>query len=242
MDKVFVVIPAAGVGKRMNMSIPKQFIEVNKKNILDRSIEKILLWAKVYNHKVQIIVSLADDINYSFNKLNISPSCSVSRCNGGKTRASSIINAVNFIKNAKENDWIMSHDAVRPLVSIEDIENLWNKCRYDSVGGILAEKVASTVKLAKLDSVKSFKTPQSCTTKREVLIEKTINRDNLYLAQTPQIFRYNLLKKALTKFEFNDQITDESSAIEMLGFSPKIVVAKHRNTKVTTAKDLAFLE
>ncbi len=203
------------------MDISKQFINIGGKTILEKSIDKIVSWAKAYNHKINIILSLGENINCNFKHENITI------CNGGKTRTQSIINAINIINSTTqpaENDWIISHDAVRPFVSIKDIQRLWLSCKNDKVGGILAEKVSSTVKLANLNN-------------GNIEIEKTLNREELYLAQTPQMFRYKILKNALAKFN-NEQVTDESSAVEMLGLQPKIVISKDNNTKITTIKDL----
>jgi len=119
------------------------------------------------------------------------------------------------------------HDAARPCVSQSDIEALLTAVKHHAVGGLLAATVVDTLK--KVDS--------------SMGVQTTIDRDTVYRAQTPQVFRYELLLQALTKARSGKEaVTDESSAIERLGLTPLIVVGNANNIKLTYAADLQQAE
>ena len=142
---------------------------------------------------------------------------------GGKERFNSVLNALNSLaKIAKPNDWILVHDSVRPCVKKIDIEMLINEVSNHQTGGILATGVVDTIKQVTIDGKVS-----------------TIDRSKLFKAQTPQMFRYGVLKDALENaVKLNHNITDESEAIENLGYSIKIVVGSSSNIKITQIDDL----
>ncbi|MGY0399606.1 MAG: IspD/TarI family cytidylyltransferase [Ostreibacterium sp.] len=213
---IAVVIPAAGVGQRMNSEVAKQFIKVAGQSILSHTVSKIHCWANTYHHNITIMVTL------SVGSALPTDVVGVNICEGGKTRACSVANALQALNQIKCFDWAMVHDAVRPQIHLEDIELLYQQLKDDVVGGILAKKVTSTVKRAK-----------------DRTIIETILRDDLYLAQTPQLFRFDLLEQSLSGRYA--QLTDEASAVEAMGLSPKIVEARHDNIKITTRKDLHYL-
>ena len=142
---------------------------------------------------------------------------------GGKERFHSVLNALNSLaKIAKPNDWILVHDSVRPCVKKIDIEMLINELSNHQTGGILATGVVDTIKQVAINGKVS-----------------TIDRSKLFKAQTPQMFRYGVLKDALENaVKLNHNITDESEAIENLGYSIKIVVGSSSNIKITQIDDL----
>ena len=142
---------------------------------------------------------------------------------GGRERFHSVLNALNSLaKIAKPNDWILVHDSVRPCVKKIDIEMLINEVSNHQTGGILATGVVDTIKQVAIDGKVS-----------------TIDRSKLFKAQTPQMFRYGVLKDALENaVKLNHNITDESEAIENLGYSIKIVVGSSSNIKITQIDDL----
>ena len=142
---------------------------------------------------------------------------------GGRERFHSVLNALNSLaKIAKPNDWILVHDSVRPCVKKIDIEMLINEVSNHQTGGILATGVVDTMKQVAIDGKVS-----------------TIDRSKLFKAQTPQMFRYGVLKDALENaVKLNHNITDESEAIENLGYSIKIVVGSSSNIKITQIDDL----
>ena len=141
---------------------------------------------------------------------------------GGASRADSVLNGLRAIADdASEGDWVLVHDAARPCLAPWHIEGLVRDLMHDEVGGILAVPVADTLK--REDSTHH--------------IAATVPRDGLWQAQTPQMFRYVMLKRAL---ETARQVPDEASAIEAMGLQPKLVRGDSTNLKVTYPADLAL--
>jgi 2-C-methyl-D-erythritol 4-phosphate cytidylyltransferase len=143
---------------------------------------------------------------------------------GGATRADSVLGGLNAIADkVSATDWILVHDAARPCVAVEHIEKLIRNLEHDDVGGLLAIPLSDTLKRA--DS--------SCRA------TSTLSRENLWCAQTPQMFRYLTLRRAL---EATRNVTDEASAIEAAGGHPKLVESDSANFKVTRPVDILFAE
>lgn len=214
---IAVVIPAAGVGKRMNSSTPKQFINVGGKTILAHTVDKFHQWAATYGHHIIVMVALSEGEKLPNDVKDVAV------CEGGETRSDSVYSAMTSLHAVLQFDWVMVHDAARPLISPDDIERLFQTLKDDNVGGILAEKITATVK-------------RVC----EGEIVETLPREDLYLAQTPQMFRFDLLAEALSAER--SHLTDEAAAIEAAGHQPKIVIGKADNIKITTPEDLTFFE
>jgi len=217
--KVWAIIPAAGIGKRMNSTIPKQYIQLAGKTILEHSVSKLLA-----SHEVAgaIVGICANDENW--NQLKIDHPRFLNSYSGGSERIHTVLNGLQYLQNhASEKDWVLVHDAVRPCVEVEDINKLI-KCGLKSESGaILAHKIVDTVKRVN--------------EKEE--IQKTLDRNELVLAATPQLFPISLLKKALTQAIEKGKIsTDESAAVEALGLNPLIIEGKRTNIKITAAEDL----
>jgi 2-C-methyl-D-erythritol 4-phosphate cytidylyltransferase len=126
------------------------------------------------------------------------------------------------------DDWILVHDAARPCLPRSDLERLIAECAGDAIGGILALPVAETVKRVAKDEAGVAR------------IAKSEDRSQLWLAQTPQMFRVGLLAQAL--HAATGEVTDEASAVERLGLQPRLVIGSRRNIKVTYAEDLAIAE
>ena len=211
--QVSVIVPAAGKGERMGAL--KQYLPINGKPLLQHTLERLLsLNAK----RIVLVVSADDDC------VEVAPATAAcERAIGGATRAESVGNALSSM-TLGDNEWVMVHDGARPCIRIADIDRLMDAIVNDEVGGILAVPVVETVKQA--------------TAQR---ISKTVDRDSLWLAQTPQIFRAGVLKKAMAvAVESGIAITDESSAVEHLGLSPILVQGSPDNIKVTTPADLAI--
>ena len=145
---------------------------------------------------------------------------------GGATRAASVFNGLMAVRDeVGASDWILVHDAVRPCLAGAELERLLAALAEDDTGGLLAVPVPDTLKRAGGDA----------------RVVRTEPREELWLAQTPQMFRYQLLLEALRVAEFAP-VTDETSAIEMLGLQPRIVMGSPRNIKVTYPEDLALAE
>ncbi len=148
---------------------------------------------------------------------------------GGATRAESVHNGlIAAMAGIDADDWVLVHDAARPCLPRADLERLIAECSSDAIGGILALPVAETVKRVAKDEAGVAR------------IAKSEDRSQLWLAQTPQMFRVGLLAQALHAAQ--GEVTDEASAVEQLGLQPRLVSGSRRNIKVTYAEDLAIAE
>ena len=217
--KIWAIIPAAGIGKRMGGELPKQYLKLAGKTVLEHSIDKLLGCDSISG----VVVGIAD-IDANWNQLNIHHSRFIGDYQGGEERIHTVLKGLQFLENhASKNDWAMVHDAVRPCIDIEDIEKLIQHCQKNKTGAILANKVVDTVK--KINS------------KNE--IQQTVDRNDLAFAATPQLFPIRILKRALTQaIDCGQLSTDESAAVEGLGLKPIIVEGKRTNIKITTPDDL----
>ena len=150
---------------------------------------------------------------------------------GGKTRANSVLNGLNHIlEDVDDNDWVMVHDAARPCLPPELLKSMITKLHNDPVGGVLAIPAIDTIKLS--TGVGLFE------------IKETLNREQVWSAQTPQMFRYKILKDALDE-QLNESsnesmITDESSAVERAGHTVQLVYGSEINIKLTNQYDLTL--
>lgn len=141
---------------------------------------------------------------------------------GGETRAQTVLNGLECL-TAHDKDWILVHDAARPGLNSTLLERLLQSLAEDPVGGLLALPVADTLKQATPDQRVTCTRP----------------RTSMWQAQTPQMFRYGLLKQALRMA--TEAPTDEAQAIEALGLQPKLVLGSHSNFKVTYPEDMHLM-
>jgi 2-C-methyl-D-erythritol 4-phosphate cytidylyltransferase len=143
---------------------------------------------------------------------------------GGAERADSVLNGLHFLQDKlQDQDWVLVHDAARPCVTLSNVVNLCETLQHDKVGGILAIPVSDTIKSVGGDNS----------------ILNTVDRRPLWQAQTPQLFRYKLLRNCLTQtLSRNESVTDEASALELCGFTPKVVEGRSDNIKITRSDDL----
>ncbi|MGO2478936.1 MAG: 2-C-methyl-D-erythritol 4-phosphate cytidylyltransferase [Pseudoalteromonas sp.] len=211
---IAVVVPAAGVGSRMQYHAPKQYISLAGKTILEHTLYKLSQVKGVRSIKVAISEGdgYYDDLPFIDER--------IARVNGGKERSDSVLNALKALAGDAP-DWVLVHDAARPLVTITDIEHLITECLAANEGGILATKVKDTIKRGRSH------------------VEKTVPRDELWQALTPQFFDYQQLKSALTQaLQQQVTITDEASAIEWAKLPVQLVAGRSDNIKITTPEDL----
>jgi 2-C-methyl-D-erythritol 4-phosphate cytidylyltransferase len=216
-----VIIPAAGTGNRMANALPKQYLPLAGKPIISHTVQVF------FNHPRISGIHLALNPEDNFwRSLVLEPASKLKlHYTGGGSRSGTVLNTLEAIApQVNEDDWILVHDAARPGLTNQLLDALLNTLENDEVGGLLALPLADTLKQSNQDS----------------RVEKTIPRDNLWQAQTPQMFRYGLLKQALCSF--NGAPTDEAEAIEALGFQPKLVQGELRNLKITYPQDLEILE
>ncbi|QVL45744.1 MAG: 2-C-methyl-D-erythritol 4-phosphate cytidylyltransferase [Methylophilaceae bacterium] len=219
MHLFHVIIPAAGVGTRMLNVLPKQYLPLAGKPIIAHIIQTFL------NHPsiaaIHLALSPEDKI---WQSLSIEPAPRLHiHYTGGESRAETVLNTLNAIQ-IDADDWVLVHDAARPGLSHDALNRLLSTLATDQVGGLLALPVADTIKKSNEMN----------------MVNQTISRQNLWQAQTPQMFRYARLKQALS--EYDGLPTDEAEAIEALGLSPQLIHGEWRNLKVTYPEDLALLE
>ncbi|QEO56578.1 2-C-methyl-D-erythritol 4-phosphate cytidylyltransferase [Francisella marina] len=224
MSNKYVIIPAAGIGTRMELDIPKQYYKlINGKTILDNTLEKFV--EDSFFDKVIVAISDSDNL---WNTSEYFDHPKVQYCVGGATRFHSVYSALKFIGDRKSDDWIFVHDAARPCVNIEDVIALYNQTQDSHTqAGILAIRAFETVKKVAI----------------KMIIAKTIDRQDIWLAQTPQLSRLGQLEKAFDFCYTNnliDKITDEASALELYGINPIVVEGSRKNIKITTQDDLEF--
>ncbi len=217
----WAVVPAAGVGKRMQSDRPKQYLPLAGKTVIEHTLGRLVdsgCFAKV-------AVAISQEDPY-WPELDVSSNPFVITAPGGKERADSVLSALNSLGDtASENDWVLVHDAARPCLTVADIHAQIAALGHDEVGGILALSSHDTLK--QVDALN---------------IERTIDRSTVWRALTPQMFRYGMLKHALTETQGNPAVTDEASALEIQGFTPKIVEGRPDNIKITRPEDLALAE
>ena len=227
--RYFALIPAAGVGARMEAGSPKQYLPIAGKPMLRHAVDAFLaspLIAHTY-----IVVSAEDGlIDTVVPEQGAGVGISVLRC-GGATRMDSILNGLRALQGSMAaHDQVLVHDAARPGLTPALIEKLITEVGEHPAGGLLALPVVDTVKRARQG------------TGAATMSAQTVPRDHLWLAQTPQMFSYALLHQALSEAPDPQAITDDASAIEALGLAPKLVEGHPRNLKVTLPRDIHTAE
>ena len=222
-DKCWAVLPAAGIGRRMEAKLPKQYLEVAGTTVLEHSL--LALLACEFIERVVVVISPEDTIAAGLDCLN---SPRVILADGGKQRSDSVLAGLLALERvASTSDWVLVHDAARPCVSTGDIVRLAQQVCDEGVGGILAIPLVDTVKKAD----------------NKGRVDATVDRQLLWCAQTPQMFRLGLLRAALCSAAVKGlAITDEASAMELAGEAVQLVVGSPSNLKVTVAGDLPLVE
>ncbi|MDD2667083.1 2-C-methyl-D-erythritol 4-phosphate cytidylyltransferase [Zoogloea sp.] len=219
--RCFAIVPAAGSGSRMRSEQPKQYLSLLGQPLIRHTLAA--LCASPVIDRVYVVLSVGDQEWDRHDWTSFGTRLVPLFC-GGASRADSVLNGLRAIADdTSESDWVLVHDAARPCLAPWHIENLVRELIHDEVGGILALPVADTLKQA--DSHQH--------------IAATVPRDGLWQAQTPQMFRYVMLKRAL---ESARNVTDEASAIEAMGLRPRLVRGDPTNLKVTYPLDLHLAE
>ncbi|MDT8406096.1 MAG: 2-C-methyl-D-erythritol 4-phosphate cytidylyltransferase [Methylococcales bacterium] len=221
LPRVFAVVPAAGVGKRMAADRPKQYLELAGCTVIEHSLQR-LLSAGCFQ-AIAVAISATDPY---WPELAISQHEQIITAPGGQERADSVLSGLNALAGvADAQDWVMVHDAARPCLPVTDIRRLLDMLADDDIGGILG--------LPSHDTLKQV---------TDAAIQKTYDRGHIWRALTPQMFRFSLLQQALTDHQGNRAVTDEASAIELSGYTPKMVEGSPANIKITRPEDLALAE
>jgi 2-C-methyl-D-erythritol 4-phosphate cytidylyltransferase len=217
--RCWAVVPAAGVGRRMGGAIPKQYLDLCGRKIIDHTLARLISHPRIS----AIYVALSDEDTY-WEQCEYHRNPKVIRTSGGAERYHSVLNALKTLSDcADEEDWVLVHDAARPCLSEMDLTRLIVTLEEHPVGGILGVPVSDTLK--RVDS-------DNC-------VETTISRNNLWRAFTPQMFRLGLLISSIeAAIQSGVSITDEAGAMELSGYQPKMVEGDATNIKITRQDDL----
>jgi 2-C-methyl-D-erythritol 4-phosphate cytidylyltransferase len=220
----WVVIPAAGVGARMQANKPKQYLYLHGKTVLEHTLAIFLEHPQITG--VVVVISASDeywqDLKLSHSKLYV--------CQGGRERADSVLNGLNYLSKQLQvasDAWVLVHDAARPCLSCTDLDKLLDsQIQVAEQGALLAMPVRDTMKRAQPDSQQ---------------IAFTENREGLWHALTPQMAKLQVLQRALADALKQEAIiTDEASALEWVGLNPFLIEGDARNIKITRPADLAL--
>ena len=221
--RCFALIPAAGTGSRMGSELPKQYLSLAGAPMLQHAVRA--LYAHPQIEQVFVVLA-ADDAHFA--RYDWTPFDAKLRrlyC-GGATRAASVLNGLRAMAPVLQpEDWVLVHDAARPCLTQTHLDTLITELAADEVGGLLAVPVAYTLKRAD----------------QAARVIGTEARENLWQAQTPQMFRHGLLLRAMEELG-TETPTDEARAIEHLGLKPKLVACDVTNLKVTYPQDLKLAE
>ena len=224
MNRITAILPAAGLGTRMGVDTPKQFLELGGEPLVIFTLRRLAACAAITDF---ILATRADELSFLEDRVSKARIGRPARVvHGGETRQQSVANALAQV--APETEIVMVHDAVRPFVTVEQLERLIVEAR---------ERGAVILGIPAIDTVKEVK--------RERLPEDvaritgTIPRERIVLAQTPQAFRYGLLREAFARAEA-DGVTasDEAALVERMGQDVYVVVGSERNLKITRPADM----
>lgn len=225
--KIFAVIPAGGIGKRMNQRKPKQFLTLFNQPILVITI-KALASTGLFSKFIIPTVDLVTTKKLVEQKL---PELDISVVKSGKTRQMSVHNGLDFIRSLDEQpDLILVHDAVRVLITKETVNKTINKA-IETGAAIAGNRVYDTLKLSHSEADK------------DILIKKNVSRENMWQAQTPQVFKTDIIFSAYDKAKQDHfEGTDSASLVERLGVPIHLVESSRFNFKITTPEDLEIAE
>ncbi len=219
----WLVIPAAGVGSRMRADRPKQYLQLAGRCILEHTLDCFLDHPQL---KGLVLCLSVDDPWWP--TLPAARDPRIQRAEGGNERADSVLNGLLRLLElgAQEGDWVLVHDAARPNLARQDLDQLLLELADDPVGGLLAVPARDTLKRADADG----------------RVAGTVDRSLIWQAYTPQMFRFAALHQALADaLVAGVAITDEASALEWAGQAPKLVEGRADNLKITRPEDLEWL-
>ena len=222
MPKIFALVLAAGQGTRIGDALPKQYLPIAGKPMMFHSIEAL---ASVPRIERVFVVLAPMDRHWGGHDWSALPDKVEGTFCGGSRRSESVANSLEHLKERiAKDDWVLVHDAARPCIQKELVEQFLDELEGDAVGGLLAIPLADTLKSAD----------------ENLRVAATIPRLNLWRAQTPQMFRHDLLRRGLG---VRPDATDESQAVEAIGYNaPRLVQGENSNIKVTFAEDLFLAE
>ncbi len=215
----WAVIPATGVGQRMQADRPKQYLMLGQRSILQYTLDNLLAHPRI--HGAVLIFHPQDQYR---DTLDVHSDKPVLCCHGGEQRQHSVLNGLQHLQQqVTNNPYVLIHDAVRPFVSASDLDRLMQAMREHEDGALLATPVADTLKLGD----------------NQNRIKRTQSREHLWRALTPQAFLLDKILSALDRaIQHQASITDDASAMELAGYHPQLVSSSAINFKITTPEDL----
>lgn len=219
MTELHALVPAAGFGARMEHELPKQYLSLAGKPMIYHALNTLCACPEIST--VFVVLAPDDTLFHSYDWSHFGEKLQPLYC-GGALRAETVLNGL-LASEIEPDDWVLVHDAARPCLTQAHLAKLIAELRDDAVGGLLAVPVADTLKRA--DSAGR--------------ILRTESREQLWQAQTPQMFRAGLLAQALQQCK---AVTDDASAVEALGLQPKLVLGDPTNFKVTYPQDMKLAE
>lgn len=216
----WAIVPAAGSGRRMGATQPKQYLQLGDRTVLEHTLDKLLA---VEGLAGVVLVVAPDDSDWQAIRPRYADR-PVDVVDGGAERCDSVLNGLDALAGkADPGDWVLVHDAARPCVRRDDIQALITRVTADSDGGLLGIPVADTMKRVAADG----------------RVAATVERGGLWHALTPQMFRLGTLRTALRQaVAARSLITDEASAMELAGYRPLMVQGHRDNIKITLPSDL----
>jgi 2-C-methyl-D-erythritol 4-phosphate cytidylyltransferase len=217
--RLWAVVPAAGLGRRFGARMPKQYLDLAGRPVIERTLSLFVDHARI----AQVCVVLDPEDRY-WASTRYADHPKVTRADGGPERCHSVLNALESLTQGSEpEDWVLVHDAARPCLRPEDLDRLIAELEQDPVGGLLAVPVRDTMKRGDASAH----------------VIATVDRAGLWHAYTPQMFRLAALSRALRDaIAGGDWVTDEAAAMERLGHRPRLVEGHADNIKITRAEDL----
>lgn len=222
MTTYSAVVPAAGSGRRFGAAIPKQYLQLHGATVLEHSLRLLLSVPRL-----QRIVVALDPADTHWRELAVFADARIEVVDGGEERCHSVLNGLRHLESGAATEWALVHDVARPCCPLADIERLIEQLAAHPVGGLLAVPASDTIK--RVDGARQ--------------IVETVDRTWLWQAQTPQLFRRQMLHDALSHcLGLGMTVTDEAQAIEAFGWEAQIVEGSKRNIKITRPEDLALAE
>jgi 2-C-methyl-D-erythritol 4-phosphate cytidylyltransferase len=222
-ERFWAVVPAAGAGRRMASAIPKQYLPLLGRTVIEHTLERLLSHARI--EAVYVALSPGDPW-WSTTAYALHPR--VVRVDGGAERCHSVRNALESLQaRAQPRDWVLVHDAARPCIHRSDLDLLFGELADDPIGGLLAAPLHDTIKQAGESG----------------RVSATVPRERLWRAFTPQMFRLGELYEALSQaLSGGWLVTDDASAMELAGHAPRLLEGRSDNIKITRPDDLQLAE
>jgi 2-C-methyl-D-erythritol 4-phosphate cytidylyltransferase len=222
-SRFWVIVPAAGSARRMGAAVPKQYLPLAGRRVIEWSLAPFL-----ERERAGAIVVVLSEGDQQWSQTNLAGHPKIITTLGGAERMDSVLAGLRALETrAAGSDWVLVHDAARPCLASTDVDRLLKELGDDEVGGLLAAPVVDTLKRAN----------------DQQRVDQTVPREKLWRALTPQMFRFELLRRALQSAAENRiAVTDEAQAVEALGLRPKLIAGDADNVKITLPEDLPRAE